>query len=260
MFVALTHGASSAAYEYSTIHTIVNTASILHVSFVPSSEEPFPTTLPMIGQMGSFSHDADPATEPLDLYIHGYISSRLMRLPEPNPSAHDSQDDSSDTSLPVCVSATHLDGIVLAYTPFHHSMNYRSAVLHGFASPVTEAEEKLWAMQLITNGVLSGRWENSRVPPMKVELQSTQILKVRVVSASAKIRTGGPSEDRKDLKDEEMRKRVWTGVVPVWETWGSPVSAKENMVERVPEHVLRATDAANGVRVQYAKRVISGDE
>lgn len=240
--------ASLAAYEYSTIHTIVNTASILHVSFVPSSEDPFPTTLPMIGRMASFSHDADPANEPLDLYIHGYITSRLMRLPESSQSAHASQDDSSDTGLPVCVSATHLDGIVLSYTPFHHSMNYRSAVLHGFANPVTDADEKLWAMQLITNGVLQGRWENTRVPPTKVELQSTQILKVRIVSASAKIRTGGPSEDRKDLKDEEMRKKVWTGVIPVWEMWGSPVHAKENIVEKIPEHVLRATSNANEAR------------
>ncbi|KAL9117188.1 MAG: hypothetical protein Q9187_006278, partial [Circinaria calcarea] len=233
---------------------IVNSASIIHVSFVPSPDDPFPTTLPMLGHMGNFSSpDADPATEPLDLYIHGYISSRLMRLPENAPERIDTE----ESGLPVCVSAAHLDGIVLALTPFHNSMNYRSAVLHGYAQPVTGAEEKLWAMQLITEGILPGGWNNARVPPTQAELQSTQILRVRVKSASAKVRAGGPSEDRKDLKDAELRKRVWTGVVPVWEMWGEPIKAEENEKEGgLPEYIRRVEESGNEARRSHAERAV----
>ena len=208
----------------------------------------------MLGHMGKFvSPTADPTREPLDLYLHGYISSRLMRLPESSPPSTDDQ----DSGLPVCVSAAHLDGIVLALTPFHNSMNYRSAVIHGYAQHVTNPDEKLWAMQLITEGIIPGGWEAARVPPTKAELQSTQILRVQVKSASAKVRTGGPSEDRKDLKDEDLRKRVWTGVVPVWENWGEPVKAEENEKEGgLPEYVKRVGKSGNEARRAYAERAV----
>ena len=81
------------------------------------------------------------------------------------------------------------------------------------------------------------RWNNSRIPPNKTEMTSTTILRVKVESASAKLRTGGPGEDRKDLKDEELRKRVWTGVVPASTQWGEPVPAEGNMVQRVPQYL-----------------------
>src|SRR2546429_5849339 len=87
-----------AAYDYFTVHAIINTASILHVSFLPSdpSIDVFPTILPMIGHMCSFSNpSADPATEPLDIYVHGHSASRLMRLPN-SPAAQ-------PEGLPVCV-------------------------------------------------------------------------------------------------------------------------------------------------------------
>jgi nitroimidazol reductase NimA-like FMN-containing flavoprotein (pyridoxamine 5'-phosphate oxidase superfamily) len=122
--------------------------------------------LPMLGFMGSFnSPAAPPVGEALDLYLHGYISSRLMKLGGTSPS--------EEEGLPLTIAATHLDGLVLALTPNHHSYNYRSAILHGFATPVVEEKEKLWAMERITNGVLDERWENTRVPPTKVEMTST---------------------------------------------------------------------------------------
>jgi nitroimidazol reductase NimA-like FMN-containing flavoprotein (pyridoxamine 5'-phosphate oxidase superfamily) len=218
-----------ASYEYSAVHSIVNSSAILHVSFIPDeSEEAFPTTLPMIGQMGSFSDPSvDPASEPLDLYIHGHISSRLMRLPECVESG----------GLPLCVSATILDGVVLALTPFSHSCNYRSAVVFGHASVVEDEAEKLFAMKLITNGMVADRWDNARVPPTKTELQSTQILRIKVKTASAKIRTGGPNDDRKDLKNDDLTKRVWTGVLPIWECAGIPLSGANNKVRRVPGYL-----------------------
>lgn len=134
-----------------------------------------------------------------------------MKLPS---STSTSQNE--EVGLPLTIAATHLDGLVLALTPNNHSYNYRSAILHGFAVPVTSEAEKLWAMEAITNGVVAERWDNSRVPPTKAEMVSTQILRVKIVDASAKVRKGGPGEAREDLRDLEMRGRTWVGVVPSW--------------------------------------------
>jgi nitroimidazol reductase NimA-like FMN-containing flavoprotein (pyridoxamine 5'-phosphate oxidase superfamily) len=189
----------------------VNSAPVLHVSFPTSDpEDPFPAMIPMLGFMGSFTNSSASVSEPLDLYLHGYISSRLFRLGSSTFSSSSNQEE----GLPLTIAATHLDGLVLALTPNHHSYNYRSAILHGFASPVDDPEEKIWAMEKITNSVVDDRWENSRIPPTKTEMTSTQILRVRVVDASAKVRSGGPGDDKEDLRDEELRKRVWIGVVP----------------------------------------------
>ena len=210
----------------------MNEAPILHVSFVPDngSEEMFPAILPMIGQMANFSNPSvDPASEPMDLYIHGHISSRLMRLPQ-------SVETESD-GLPLCVSATILDGIVLALTPFSHSCNYRSAVVFGHASAVEDEAEKLFAMKLITNGMVADRWDNARVPPTKTELQTTQILKIKVKSASAKIRAGGPNDDRKDLNNDDVTRRVWTGVIPIWQWVGVPQSGEKNKAGNIPDYL-----------------------
>src|ERR1700735_5645248 len=88
--------------------------------------------------------------------------------------------------LPICVAASKVDGVVLTLTPNSHNYNYRSAVLFGHATLVTDVEEKLWAMELITNSVVPDRWRNTRVPPIAAEMQSTQILKIVVESASSK--------------------------------------------------------------------------
>lgn len=109
------------------------------------------------------------------------------------------------------ICATKLDGIVLALTPNNHSYNYRSAILFGKAVVVEDAEEKLWAMEMITEGVVRGRWDGSRVPPDGAEMASTVVVRVRVESASAKRRVGEPGDERKDLEREEVVGRVWTG-------------------------------------------------
>ena len=168
-----------------------------------------------------------------------------MRLPTANDRSF------SDEGVPICIAATRLDGIVLALTPNHHSMNYRSAVLHGYATLVDSPEEKLWAMERITNNLVPKRWEHTRIPPNKVEMQTTSILRVRVMSASAKIRNGGPGEDRKDEKDESIRGRVWTGVVPVWQTLGKPIPAEANVVA-LPEHVKELVEGCNRQNVKEA--------
>jgi uncharacterized protein len=213
-------------YDFETIHSIVNTCPVLHVSFpTPDPSDPFPAMIPMLGFMASFADPSASLTEPLDLYLHGYISSRLMRLSGTSPS--------DEEGLPLTIAATHLDGLVLALTPNHHSYNYRSAILHGFATPVTDADEKVWAMEKITNGVVDHRWENTRIPPTKSEMTSTQILKVRIVDASAKVRTGWPSDDRADMKNDELRSKTWIGVVPTWVNYGAPVPSPDNKLSKV---------------------------
>lgn len=130
-----------------------------------------------------------------------------------------------------------MDGLVLSLTPFHNSCNYRSAVAYGYATLVTDEDERLYAMHKITDNMLPSRWNKSRAPPTKAELQSTSILKVKVSSASAKVRVGGPSEDRADLKNESLVKSVWTGVIPVWYQWGEPIPGKENGCEEVEDYI-----------------------
>ncbi|KAH8684724.1 flavin-nucleotide-binding protein [Tricladium varicosporioides] len=233
-------------YDYQTIHSIVNTAPVIHVSFkTPDEEDPFPAVLPMLGFMGSFSNQDAPASEPLDLYIHGYISSRLFRLGKTPPPAE-------EEGLPLTIAATHMDGLVLSLTPNHNSYNYRSAILHGYATVVEEPEEKMWAMVKITNNVIGERWENSRVPPTKTEMTSTQILKVRVVDASAKIRAGEPGEDRADLKNEEIRKTTWVGVIPTYLTYGEPIPSGENRVAKVPSYISSFVKEENEVGKKLA--------
>ena len=230
-----------ATYDVGAIHSIINTTSVLHVSFSPDPSDPFPAILPMIGVMGSYDYPSAGIDEPMDCYLHGYVSSRIMRLAKASPEG-----------LPVCVAATKVDGLVLALTPNSHSYNYRSAVLHGYAKLVESVEEKVWAMELVTNSVVPDRWANSRIPPDGAEMQSTNILRVRVVSASGKVRDGGPHDEAKDTKREDVTSKTWTGVVPVMETFGEPVPSATNKVANVPEYITSYVEEANAQNDQYA--------
>ncbi|KAI9056082.1 hypothetical protein LZ554_001011 [Drepanopeziza brunnea f. sp. 'monogermtubi'] len=162
-------------------------------------------------------------------------------------------------SLPLTIAATHLDGLVLALTPNHHSYNYRSAVIHGHAVAVTDQAEKLWAMERITNGVVPERWAHSRVPPTRTEMTSTQILRVRIVDASAKVRVGPPGDDRRDMRDGELRARTWIGVVPTWMCYGEPVASPENGCGEVPEHISSFVRRENEAGERIALAAAKGD-
>lgn len=234
------------------------------VSFVPDPINPLPVVLPMIARAGTFpSGDGEAA-----VYVHGYVSARMFRQQtgRSEPATRD-----ADEGFPVCIAATKIDNLVLALTPFNHSCeyigapreiplriiaspntnhvilqdDYRSAVVHGTATlldPGTKndprnRDEILWAMQIITDGMVAGRWEGSRVPPEESEIAATRILKVRVDTASAKIRDSGVSDDARDLKDTSMRERVWTGTIPYVEMLGEPVAAETNMVATVPTYI-----------------------
>ncbi|KAI0125249.1 hypothetical protein BJ170DRAFT_496448 [Xylariales sp. AK1849] len=225
-----------ASYSLEQIHSIVNTTHFLNVSFT-DPQSPFPKVIPMIGQMGSFSRPSADAGEVLDLYLHGYVSSRLLNLSRDQDASSGGRAQARETGLPVTVSATHVDGLVLALTPNNHSYNYRSAVLFGHAELVADAAEKLYAMELITNAVVPDRWRNSRVPPTKGEMSSTGLLRVKIVAGSAKIRSGMPGDDKADAENEEVTGRVWTGVVPVWSQMGEPIPSPENKVGSVPAYI-----------------------
>ncbi|KAK1831098.1 hypothetical protein QBC39DRAFT_372206 [Podospora conica] len=225
-FSTVNRYSTRAQYALKTIHEIVNTCPILHVSF-NTPDSPFPATLPMIGQMGSFDSPSADVGDVQDLYLHGYVSSRIINL---------SRAASDGKGLPMTIAASHVDGIVLALTPNSHSLNYRSALLFGHALPVADTAEKLYAMQLITDGLVPSRWAHTRVPPNAAEMQSTAVLRVRVATGSAKIRTGEPHDERGDLADAALRARVWTGVVPVWQTLGEPVPGSYNELD-VPAYL-----------------------
>ncbi|KKY31769.1 putative flavin-nucleotide-binding protein [Diaporthe ampelina] len=224
-------------YDAETVHGIINSTPVAHVSFIPDPSDPKPVVLPMIARVGSFNGE-EPA-----VYIHGYVSARMFRPQTGRPAQEPAAGD-SDAGFPVCIAATKIDNLVLALTPFNHSYDYRSAVVHGTASlldPGTRAapanrDEIKYAMRLITDSMIAGRWDSSREPD-EAEVAATRILKVRVGSASAKIRDSGVSDDAKDLRNDETTARVWTGVIPYVEVLGEPRPAGTNKVAGVPSYI-----------------------
>ena len=204
----------------------------------------------MIGTMGSFEHPSSDLNEPQDCYLHGYVSSGIMKQARKD----------GGMGLPITIAATKVDGIVLSLTPNSHSYNYRSAVLFGYGTLVENPDEKLWAMQHVTNSVMADRWENARSPPDGAEMASTTILKVKVVNGSGKIRDGGPGDEKKDTERMDVIERVWTGVVPMWETAGSPVPGGAGRVKQVPEHVLNFRSELNEMNEEYANTAATPKE
>ena len=116
----------------------------------------------------------------------------------------------------MCVTVTAVDGLVLARSAFHHSLNYRSVVVFGEPRPVTEPDEKLAALRAISEHVLPGRWDEVRAPSVK-ELRATTVLALDLDEASAKVRTGPPIDD-----DEDLALPIWSGVLPLTTIAGSP--------------------------------------
>ena len=206
----------------------------------------------MIAVMGSYERPSAGLEEPLDCYLHGYVSSRIMNV---SRASAGTADGAQPKGMPVAISAAKVDGLVLALTPNSHSMNYRSAILFGYATPVTNVEEKLFAMNLVTEKVLLGRWDNTRVPPNQTEMSSTNILRVKIETGSAKVRDGPPADSREDLDDESVLDRVWTGVVPIREVMEEPVQSVYNRVKEVPEHVKEYREGFNMREAEYVEKV-----
>jgi nitroimidazol reductase NimA-like FMN-containing flavoprotein (pyridoxamine 5'-phosphate oxidase superfamily) len=179
-----------AAYERATIDAILDEGLVCHVGFTIEAQ-PFviPTAYARVG-------DA--------LFVHGSAASRMLR--------------GLASGLPACVTVTLIDGLVLARSAFHQSMNYRSVVILGVATLVSEPEEKLAALEAIVNHLIPGRWSEVR-PPNEQELKATSVLRIPLAEASAKIRTGGPLDDA-----EDMALPCWAGVLPLRLAASAPIA------------------------------------
>lgn len=141
------------------------------------------------------------------------------------------------TGQQVCVTVTHLDGLVCARSVFNHSMNYRSAVVFGVARLVTDPEEKLLALRTITEHLVPGQWSYVRQPSKK-ELAATSALALPLTEASVKIRSGGPSDEPEDYELD-----LWAGVVPVTSGFGEP--EPDAVLRRgidTPAHIVKRGD------------------
>ena len=169
------------AYDRATIYSILDEGFICHVGFaVEGQPYVIPTGYARIGD---------------ELYIHGSSASRMLR--------------NLSQGVDVCVTVTLVDGLVLARSAFHHSVNYRSVVILGKAALVEDPDEKDKALEAFTEHVIPGRWAEIRWPN-ELEMKATSVLKLSIEEASAKVRTGGPKDD-----DEDYGMTVWAGVLPL---------------------------------------------
>ncbi|MER5732835.1 pyridoxamine 5'-phosphate oxidase family protein [Streptomyces sp. NPDC002138] len=185
-----------ARYDRETVHAILDEGYLCHLGFIRDGA---PVVLPTLyGRVGEA------------LYIHGSTGSRPLLAAG-----------KADPGLPVCVTVTHLDGLVLAKSAFHHSMNYRSVVVHGTAYEVTDEAERRTALDALVDQVVPGRSADSRPGDAK-ELAATAVIRLDLEQVSAKLRTGGPNDEAGDLDLP-----FWSGVVPVARTYGTPVPAAD---------------------------------
>jgi uncharacterized protein len=173
--------ANRAVYDRDVIYNILDEGFVCHVGFETDNQ---PFVIPTM-----FARVED------DLYFHGSSASRMLR--------------GASAGLPVCVTVTLLDGLILARSVFNHSMNYRSVVALGRATLMDDPTEKIRALQAFTEKLIPGRWKEARQPNEK-ELKATSILKLPLTEVSAKVRVGGVEDDAEDYSF-----RVWAGIVPL---------------------------------------------
>lgn len=177
------------AFDRDTVNSILDEAFICHIGFTVDGQ---PYVIPT-----AFGRVDDV------LYIHGSSASRMLRT--------------LSTDVDMCFTATLIDGLVLARSAFHHSINYRSVVVLGKATLVNDAEEKNLALEAITNHIVPGRWEDVRWPT-ELELKATSVLMLQIEEASAKLRTGPPVDD-----EEDYSMNIWAGILPVELKTGDPI-------------------------------------
>ncbi|WP_435303906.1 pyridoxamine 5'-phosphate oxidase family protein [Streptomyces phaeoluteigriseus] len=187
-----TRSAQKASYDKDLVHAILDEGYVCHLGFVRDGA---PVVLPTLyGRVGE------------TLYVHGSTGSRPLRMTG-----------QADPGLPVCLTVTHVDGLVLARSAFHHSINYRSVVVHGLAHDVSDPEEKLAALDALVDHVVPGRAADSR-PANRKELAATAVIRIDLDEVSAKTRTGGVNEEPEDLTLPH-----WAGVVPLRKGYDTPV-------------------------------------
>jgi len=179
------------SYDRETILPILDAGLIAHVSLV---DEGRPTVIPMV-----YGRDGD------RIFIHGHRKSRTI---------------SREEGEPVCLSVTHVDGVVLARSIFESAMNYRSVVIHGTAHTLTDDAERLAALRCTSEHIFPGRWDEVRAPFEK-ELKGTGIFEIRIEAASAKIRQAPVADDYPDPDP-----KIWAGIVPVAMGFGVAIPDK----------------------------------
>jgi uncharacterized protein len=188
-----------ADYDRETVHAILDEALICHLGYVTAAGPVvLPTTYARLGET---------------LYLHGSTGGGPMLAAKAATA--------SGSGLPVCVTATLVDGLVLARSAMHHSVNFRSVVVLGTARVVEDPAEKLRALRCLLDHVRPGRAADCRNPNAR-ELAATGMLALDLVEVSAKVRTGGPVDDPEDSSLPH-----WAGVVPVSLTAGAPVPADD---------------------------------
>ena len=196
-----------ASYERRTIYQILDEGFICHVGFIDSDH---PVVIPTAyGRFG----DA--------LYIHGSVASRMLRALERGTS--------------ICATVTLLDGLVLARSAFHHSMNYRSVVVFGAASVVKNPKKKLSALRVISEHIIPGRWADVR-KPNSVELRQTVVLRLPLAEASAKVRSGPPVDEEADYSLP-----IWAGEVPLSLVGRSVADPRLRPGIAIPSYIRRVT-------------------
>src|SRR5271170_8254059 len=191
-------------YDRETVHKILDQGFVCHVGFSVDGQ-PFviPTNYGRTGDV---------------LYLHGSAASRMLRA--------------LSGGVPVCVTVTHVDGLVLARSAFHHSVNYRSVVILGTARLVEDPAEKMEALRLFTEHVMKGRWDDVR-QPTEQELKATTVLALPLEEVSAKVRTGGPIDDEADYTLP-----VWAGVLPLEVAAKPPVPDEKRKEDQpVPQYL-----------------------
>lgn len=194
------------SYDAEVVHAILDEGLICHISVVDNGA---PVTLPTI-----YARVGD------QIYLHGAVANHLLGLVA--------------AGAPACVAVTLIDELVLARSAFHHSMNYRSVVVFGVGSIVLDPEEKRAAVEAIVEHVLAGRSADAR-PPTTSELRATIVVKIPILEASAKIRTGPPIDD-----EEDITLPIWAGVLPLSTTTlpgmpspdlGAGIATPENVLQ-----------------------------
>ena len=191
-------------YDRETVYPILDEGFICHVGFVVDGK---PVVIPTL-----FGREGD------KFYFHGSAASRMLR--------------NLREGIDCCITVTLVDGLVLARSGFHSSMNYRSVVIFGRASEISDPEQKTHALAVISEHLLPGRWADVR-GPSEQELKGTMVLILELDEVSAKIRTGGPKDD-----EEDYDLPVWAGVVPTQLTYGNPdPDSARKKDEPLPEYV-----------------------
>lgn len=195
--------AKRAHYDEATIHPILDEALFCTVSYAIDGQ---PMAIPT-----AYARKGD------KLYIHGSVGSHFIRTIE--------------QGNPVCISVMLTDGLVLAKSAFHHSVNYRSVVIFAKAEKVTDESEHMEALALITDHLIPGRWNDLR-PTTDSEIRKTTVLVFSLAEASAKVRTGGPSDEP---EDEDLP--TWAGVIPMKTVRLTPVPAENSLNTALPDYL-----------------------